>query len=234
MQAAPPAGSASTGRMYSLAPAAGRPGPDWPHRRSQTRHPRWRRSAGASRGHSVKRGASSGRTVDPTLPRWRQRGSAHASNTASRAGLDAPFTGRPCIALPKSVSLISRAGRRDRLRGGEVVSRRAHNPKVAGSNPAPATKCEAPADHRRGLLLFTRFGERTLDIEAYRPERNQRSVRHGRRTSGRRFSRLTGLNPDICSARRRTHLAGLRVYRVCGFKTEGPRTNRSGALRSTG
>ena len=30
--------------------------------------------------------------------------------------------------------------------------RSAHNPEVAGSNPAPATRSEAPSDHGRGLL----------------------------------------------------------------------------------
>ena len=31
-------------------------------------------------------------------------------------------------------------------RGGAAVARRAHNPKVVGSNPAPATKCDQTAE----------------------------------------------------------------------------------------
>ena len=34
-----------------------------------------------------------------------------------------------------------------------MVARRAHNPKVVGSNPAPATKFKAP-DFYQGLFLF--------------------------------------------------------------------------------
>ncbi len=39
---------------------------------------------------------------------------------------------------------------KDILRGGAVVARRAHNPKVVGSNPAPATK-------RKGASTGTLF-----------------------------------------------------------------------------
>ena len=44
---------------------------------------------------------------------------------------------------------------RTSLRGGAVAARRAHNPKVAGSNPAPATKKET-ARHLVGRFAFWR------------------------------------------------------------------------------
>ncbi len=42
------------------------------------------------------------------------------------------------------------------MRGGAVVARWAHNPKVVGSSPAPATK-ESPWKRQpfQGLLLYT-------------------------------------------------------------------------------
>ena len=41
-------------------------------------------------------------------------------------------------------------------RGGAVAARRAHNPKVAGSNPAPATKRYRPVSFRGGSVLSLR------------------------------------------------------------------------------
>ena len=47
-------------------------------------------------------------------------------------------------------------------RGGAVAARRAHNPKVAGSNPAPATNIfetlEAPVDKAGALQLADSVG----------------------------------------------------------------------------
>ena len=42
------------------------------------------------------------------------------------------------------------------MRGGAVVARWAHNPKVAGSNPASATKKKPWRLKRRGFLLIDR------------------------------------------------------------------------------
>ncbi len=39
-------------------------------------------------------------------------------------------------------------------RGGAVAARRAHNPKVVGSNPTPATKKSKKREHR---LIFCAF-----------------------------------------------------------------------------
>jgi hypothetical protein len=39
-----------------------------------------------------------------------------------------------------------------------VAARRAHNPKVAGSNPAPATKDTDPSHLREGLVAFNHRG----------------------------------------------------------------------------
>ena len=44
-------------------------------------------------------------------------------------------------------------------RGGAVVARRAHNPKVVGSNPAPATKLLCPSSKCSGLI-YTDIGVR--------------------------------------------------------------------------
>jgi hypothetical protein len=46
------------------------------------------------------------------------------------------------------------------LRGGAVVARWAHNPKVAGSSPAPATK--KPAYQLIGRLYFLDFSGKSL------------------------------------------------------------------------
>jgi integrase/recombinase XerD len=41
------------------------------------------------------------------------------------------------------VSMVISSGSKKPMRGGAVAARRAHNPKVAGSSPAPATKCQS-------------------------------------------------------------------------------------------
>src|ERR687897_2202496 len=64
----------------------------------------------------------------------------------------------PC--LPRRALLETRPSRYTRNTDAgwsSLVARRAHNPKVAGSNPAPATTKEAPRD--RGLLLASALGE---------------------------------------------------------------------------
>ena len=47
------------------------------------------------------------------------------------------------------------------LRGGAVVARRAHNPKVRGSSPLPATRIKD--DFFRSSFLFTITPERVLN-----------------------------------------------------------------------
>ena len=47
------------------------------------------------------------------------------------------------------------------LRGGAVVARRAHNPKVRGSSPLPATRTKD--DFFRSSFLFTITPERVLN-----------------------------------------------------------------------
>ena len=43
--------------------------------------------------------------------------------------------------------------RRTSLRGGAVAARRAHNPKVAGSSPAPATLMKRPSFARSFFIV---------------------------------------------------------------------------------
>ena len=46
-----------------------------------------------------------------------------------------------------------------RLSGDQQDARRfAHNPEVAGSNPSPATRPDAPSDHGRGFCLLAVHG----------------------------------------------------------------------------
>ena len=53
--------------------------------------------------------------------------------------------------------LCAEVGETHRNGGDDEDARRgAHNPEVAGSNPAPATKSQAPSDHGRGLLYAAR------------------------------------------------------------------------------
>jgi hypothetical protein len=47
----------------------------------------------------------------------------------------------------------SSAATRETYRNGGDGRRTAHNPEVAGSNPAPATRPEAPSDQGRGILV---------------------------------------------------------------------------------
>ena len=58
------------------------------------------------------------------------------------------------------------------MRGGAVAARRAHNPKVAGSNPAPATRtgtnqCLFPFNRGK----FQRYQESNLRPKRYEPDR---------------------------------------------------------------
>ena len=43
----------------------------------------------------------------------------------------------------------------ERMRGGAEVARRAHNPKVVGSSPAPATKAKAEGDSSAFFYLLS-------------------------------------------------------------------------------
>ena len=48
-------------------------------------------------------------------------------------------------------------------RGGAVAARRAHDPKVVGSNPTPATKTtKRPPEFSRGLVLYSLLSNRFL------------------------------------------------------------------------
>ena len=59
-----------------------------------------------------------------------------------------PYNGQNNLDLPKLTLLLQII-----LRGGAVVARWAHNPKVAGSSPVPATK-KPPEFFFRGFLFI--------------------------------------------------------------------------------
>ena len=56
----------------------------------------------------------------------------------------------------KISNFASDFSRNKRVRGRAVVARRAHNPEVVGSNPAPATKMKRRKQDSAVLLLFCR------------------------------------------------------------------------------
>ncbi len=48
------------------------------------------------------------------------------------------------------------------MRGGAGVARWAHNPKVVGSNPAPATKAKEVFFNQESLFLFSLLSGKSL------------------------------------------------------------------------
>src|SRR5690606_26584624 len=86
-----------------------------------------------------------GTWVHPTVYSVRAPVFTEASPQRSRCGLQSAAGFRTIV--------VPRGAGRDTLRGGEVVSRRAHNPKIAGSNPAPATKPSGNAIVTGGLFI---------------------------------------------------------------------------------
>lgn len=77
--------------------------------------------------------------------RWRERRRSRGFRPASSTPQAFTQSWPAGLASPSAFSYHCDPSRRrcDTLRGGEVVSRRAHNPKIAGSNPAPATTRDA-------------------------------------------------------------------------------------------
>jgi len=76
-------------------------------------------------------------------------------------------------------SLVS--GTRPDAGDGGDVRRGAHNPEVAGSNPAPATRSEAPSDLGRGLL---HVGCARPPDQSNEPQYNPQMVRAEKITPG--------------------------------------------------
>lgn len=65
-------------------------------------------------------------------------------------------------------AILCQPEKRQAMRGGAVAARRAHNPEVAGSSPAPARKNQAP-NREPFLLHWSITGHRRLIISLDSP-----------------------------------------------------------------